>query len=176
MQGLADALLDPAVSASLVGGQDLVSLVHWSGYAKQRLSVPWIQIQTKADVKALADRVRRIKRPQDHTDTAIGQALFFALAQFPAQSDCRRQVIDLSGDGAENAGDTLPAALEAVEARGIILNGIAIELDGVEPDLTDYFRRFVVAKDGFVIIAGGLQDYPRAIRAKLLRELSQDLS
>ncbi len=138
--------------------------------------MPWTQIQTKADVQALADHVRRIKRPQDHTDTAIGQALFFALAQFPAQPDCRRQVIDLSGEGAENAGDTLPAALEAVDARGIILNGIAIELDGVKTDLTDYFRRFVVSKDGFVITALVLQDYPRAIRTKLLRQLSQDLS
>lgn len=176
MQGLAQALEDPDIIDALVGGQDKLSLVHWSGLRKQRLSLPWITLRTSDDVAALAAAIRLLKRPQDHTDTAIGEALYFSLAQFPDVADCQRHVIDLSGDGAENAGQSLPAARAEVEANRVTLNGIAIENDAASLNLTDYFRRFVITPDGFVITAQSLADYPRAIREKLLRELTKAAS
>ena len=176
MQGLADALDDPAIIEALTEGLDRLALVHWSGLGKQRLSLPWTAMQTPDDVAALAEAIRHIKRPQDHTDTAIGEALYFSLAQFPAVSDCRRQVIDLSGDGAENAGKTLFAARAAVEAHSITLNAIAIEEYADATTLSGYFRRFVISHDGFVVTAKELADYPRAIHEKLLRELTKAVS
>ena len=176
MQGLADALADPDVIAALVGGQDKLALLQWSGIRNQRLSLPWQSLTSAADVAALADTIRRIKRPQDHTDTAIGAALYVALAQFAAVPDCQRHVIDLSGDGAENAGNSLPAARAEVEANGVTLNGIAIEEDADTTKLSGYFRRFVVTPDGFVVTSHGLADYPSAIHDKLLRELTKSVS
>ena len=176
MQGLADALADPDVIAALVGGQDKLSMVQWSGTGKQRLSLPWQSLHSAADVADLAATIRLIKRPQDHTDTAIGEALYFALAQFADVPDCQRKVIDLSGDGAENAANSLPAARAEVEAQGVTLNAIAIEETAETLTLSGYFRRFVITPDGFVATARGLQDYPRAIRAKLLRELTKAVS
>lgn len=176
MHGLAEALADPDVVAALVGGQDKLALVHWSGVRNQRLSLPWQGLRSPEDVAALAATIRKIKRPQDHTDTAIGAALNFVLPLFAEVPDCRRRVIDLSGDGAENAGHSLPAARAEVEAQGITLNAIAIEDNAQSAKLTGYFRRFVITGDGFVVTAHGLPDYPRAIRAKLLRELTRALS
>ncbi len=176
MEGLADALGDPDIVDALVRGKDRLALVQWSGLRKQRLSLPWQTLDNAEDVAALAETFRHIKRPQDHTDTAIGEALFFSLAQFAEVSDCQRHVIDLSGDGAENAGTSLPAARAEIEANGITLNGIAIEEDAGSAKLSGYFRRFVITPDGFVITSRGLADYPRAIREKLLRELTEAVS
>ena len=176
MHGLADALGDPDIVAALVGGQDKLALVQWSGVRNQRLSLPWQDLRSPADVADLAATLRKIKRPQDHTDTALGPALYFSLALFAEVPECQRRVIDLSGDGAENAGNTLPAARAEVEAHGVTLNAIAIEDDALSTKLSGYFRRFVITPDGFVVTARGLQDYPRAIRAKLLRELTKAVS
>lgn len=176
MQGMADALSDPSVIDALVTGQDRLALVHWSGKRNQRLSLDWQQITSPADVAALAETLRHIRRPLDHTDTAIGQALRFSLAQFARVPDCDRQVIDLSGDGAENAGGTLDAARLEVQASGVLLNAIAIDATGDTFDLTAYFRDRVIFPGGFVMTAHGLADYPRAIRAKLLRELIKTVS
>ena len=176
MQGLADALSDPDIVDALVGGQDKLALVQWSGSRNQRLSLPWQSLRSPADVAALAATIRTIKRPQDHTDTAIGAALYFSLSLFAEVPDCQRHVIDLSGDGAENSGNSLPAARAEVEANGITLNAIAIEESPFTTKLSGYFRRFVVTRGGFVMTARGLQDYPRAIRAKLLRELTKATS
>lgn len=175
MQGLADAMLDPAVMEALVLGQDKIALLHWSGLHNQRLSLPWQTLQTPHDAKALAAAIRGVKRPQDHTDTAIGAALYVALTQFPA-GGCQRSVIDVSGDGTENAGTSLPDARAAVTARGITINGIAIEYEGRLPLITAYFKQSVITPDGFVITARGIHDYPRAIKAKLLRELNKIIS
>lgn len=176
MQGLADALQDPDIIAALVGGQDRVALEHWSGTRKQRMSLTWQVLRSEADVTALSDAIRRIKRPQDHTDTAIGEALYVALAQFADVPDCTRHVIDISGDGAENSGMSLPSARSAVEAAHVTLNAIAIEQDESANNLTGYFRRFVITPDGFVVTSHGLSDYPRAIHDKLLRELTKAVS
>lgn len=175
MQGLADAMLDPAVMEALVLGQDKVALLHWSGLHNQRLSLPWQSLQTPHDVEMLAAAIRKVKRPQDHTDTAIGAALYAALSLFPVPG-CKRAVIDISGDGTENAGASLPAARAAVAAQGITINGIAIEDANRLPRMSEYFRKSVITPDGFVITARGIYDYPRAIKAKLLRELIKSVS
>jgi Ca-activated chloride channel homolog len=175
MHGLADALLDPDVTAALVEGQDKIALLHWSGLRNQRLSLDWQSLGSVSDVKALAETIRLIKRPQDHTDTAIGAALLVALQSFPVPG-CRRSVIDVSGDGTENSGTYLPAARAEVIARGIMMNAIAIENGSNRTRITEYFRSEVITPGGFVITADDILDYPRAIRAKLLRELLKQVS
>ena len=42
---------------------------------------------------------------------------------------------------------------------------------GASAPISTYYRRWVITPEGFVMTARGLGDYPRAIRAKLLREL-----
>ena len=171
MEGLADALEDPRIVAALVDGQSRVALVQWSGKNNQRLSLPWQSMRTGADVQALADEVRGIRRPQLRTVTAIGEAIRFSLAAFDAVTGCSHRVIDISGDGAENDGLTLPQARAEAVAAGVTINAIAIEVDDTDLRLSEYFLKKVITADGFVIIARDISDYPRAIRVKLLREI-----
>ncbi len=102
----------------------------------------------------------------------MGEAISFSLAQFAAVPDCRRMVIDISGDGPENAGFTVARARQAAQAAGVEINAIAIEDMGNSAPISAFYRRWAITRGGFVMTARGLGDYPRAIREKLLRELT----
>jgi Ca-activated chloride channel family protein len=82
-------------------------------------------------------------------------------------------VIDISGDGPENAGFTVGRERRTAERAGIEINAVAIEDMGASAPISAFYRRWVITRGGFVITARGLADYPRAIREKLLRELSR---
>ncbi|MGB7263442.1 MAG: DUF1194 domain-containing protein, partial [Albidovulum sp.] len=89
--------------------------------------------------------------------------------------DCRRKIIDISGDGPQNAGYPLAPERAGAAAAGIEINAIAIEDVGRASPITEFYRRYVITQNGFVLTARGLDDYPRAIRAKILREVSKPL-
>lgn len=174
--GLADAIQSPDIAAALVQGQVALALVHWSGVGHQKLSLPWQRMTTTAEVTAFAAAVRSIPRPREYSDTAIAEAILFAIKQFAVVPDCRQSVIDVSGDGVENATNGLPAARAKAATEGITINAIAIEADGRWANLSEYFRKRVITPGGFVVTARGVADYPRAIREKLLRELTKPVS
>jgi len=132
-------------------------------------------LATAGQVAAIADAIRTLERPWN-TATAIGEAIHVSLSQFASGPQCQRQVIDVSGDGTENDGMTLPAARAEAEAAGVIVNGLAIEVGGGVSELTDYYRDHVISEGGFVLTAKGVQDFPRAIHEKLLRELTKPVS
>lgn len=173
--GLAAALTDPEVAEALVKGQIALAVVQWSGSDEQALVLPWQRMLSARDVTRFAARAAAIPRAFSGSDTAVGEGLRFATAQFAAVPDCRRKVIDVSGDGQENAGFTdAEARGEAMEA-GITINAIAIEEPGPAFPITSYYRRWVITPEGFVVSARGLQDYAETLRLKLLRELVKPL-
>ncbi len=174
--GLADALQSPDVAAALVQGQVALALMHWSGVGHQKLSLPWQRMITSADIDRFAAGVRAIPRPNEYSDTAIAEAILFSIQQFAAVPECRQSVIDISGDGRENATNGLPAARLKAVTEGITVNAVAIEADDLSAALTDYFRARVITPGGFVVTAKGVPDFPRAIREKLLRELTKPVS
>ena len=169
--GMADAVLDAEVSEALILGQVAVAVIQWSGVDKQELSLPWRQLRSVADVQAFAVDARTMPRAFVQSDTAPGDAIIFALDQFADAPNCDRQVIDISGDGPPNAGSDTRLASREAERRGVTINGIAIESMGVA--ITTFFTRSVITRDGFVITARRHRDYPRAIREKILREVSR---
>ena len=171
IDGLADALLDPEVMDSLLLGQSALAVVQWSGVNKQGLVLGWERMTSIEAILSFATQARDLPRAFVDSDTAIGDALNFSTRQFTAVADCNRRVIDVSGDGPQNAGQSALVASQSAEAQGIIINGIAIESIGVA--MTNYYSRTIVTQDGFVVTARGHLDYPRAIREKILRELAR---
>ena len=170
-EGLAFALADPEVAEALVKGQVALAVVQWSGSAEQALVLPWQRMLADADVTRFAARAAAIPRAFSGSDTAVGQGLRFATAQFAAVPDCRRKVIDVSGDGQENAGFTDAKARAEAMAAGLTINAIAIEEPGPAFPISNYYRRRIITPGGFVMSARGLQDYAETLRLKLLREL-----
>ena len=172
-EGLASALSDPEVTEALVRGQVALAVVQWSGTDEEALVLPWQRMLTDQDVQHFASRTARVPRAFQGSDTAVGQAIRFATAQFAAVPDCARRVIDISGDGQENAGFTdAKARTEAIDA-GILINAIAIEEPGPAVPITTYYRRWIITPGGFVVTARGLQDYAETLRLKLMRELTK---
>ena len=175
MDGLAAALVDGTVAEALVRARAQVAVIQWSGKSRQDVTIPWTQISDFADVDALAADVQASVRPWRHFSTAIGEVLSLSREMF-GTVDCARQVIDVSGDGRSNEGAD-PAVLRDQLAReGITINALAI-LGASDDSLPGYFREnVIVGPNAFVYVAAGYADYPRAIRRKLLDELTEPVS
>lgn len=174
-EGLALALSDPEVVEALVRDQVALAVVQWSGPEQQALVLSWQRMLTPGAVAAFASRAGAMPRAFQGSDTAVGEGLRFALAQFAAVPDCRRKVIDISGDGPENAGFTDARARSEAVAVGVAINAIAIEEPGPAAPVTSYYRRWIISPGGFVVTARGLGDYAETLRLKLLRELAMPI-
>ncbi len=175
VDGLAAALRDGSVSEALVRGRVAVMVMQWTGSSRQHISLPWRRIESFADVDQLALDVAGIERGWRDYSTAIGEAMQLALFSFDDVPDCARHVLDISADGVSNEGILPQDVRPAMAAAGIIVNGLAIESD--VDGLVDYFRQRVITGAGaFVISASDYTDYPRAIRQKMLREVTDQFA
>jgi Ca-activated chloride channel family protein len=168
-RGLADALLDPEIADILVQHQVALTVVQWSGAGEATATLPWRRMVTYHAVSDFSQAVRDMERAWEGSNTAVGDAIKFSAAQFALVPDCRRKVIDVSGDGGSNAGVHAGNESRAAEALGIEINGIAIDIVG--RGITAFYQKYVMTKGGFVITSQGFSDYPRSIREKLIREL-----
>ncbi|GAB4260785.1 MAG: DUF1194 domain-containing protein [Pararhodobacter sp.] len=170
-EGIAEALRDPAVTGALVRGRVALAVVQWSGALETRVAVPWTRIAEPAEVARLASRIALMPRAFRGGNTAVGDAIDAAAELFIQVRDCAAWVIDVSGDGDENEGFTVGRARRAAHERGIAINGLAIEGPATGRSITNFYRSWVVTPGGFVITADQHQDFARAMRTKLLREL-----
>ena len=173
VDGLADALLDPEISETLVQGQSALAVMQWSGVDRQEIMIEWRQMLTPADVTAFAAEARGLIRAFVLSDTAPAEAIHFALDYMERAPDCLRRVIDVSGDGTPNSGGDTRPAIRRAERAGVQINGIAIESMGLA--ISTFYRRGIITRDGFVMTARMHRDYPRAIREKILKEISRVL-
>lgn len=174
-QGLAEALNDGLVSEALVVAEAQVLVIQWTGKGRQAVSIDWTQITDFEALSRFATEVKSMPRKWRNFATAIGEALQLSRASFADVPDCRRKVVDVSGDGRSNEG-TPPQNLKAeIQDEGITVNALVIE--GSEKDLTAYFREQVITGPGaFALSANGYDDYPARIRQKLRRETARPLS
>lgn len=169
--GLADALRDSEIVDTMVRDQVAVAVVQWSGVGDQVVSIPWERITNAGQAEVLSQRARSMDRAYVLSGTATAEALLFSLAQFDAVADCKRKVIDISTDGTANAGSDVRLVRARAERAGVTINGIGIESMG--RTITNFLQGSVITRDGFVMTARMHQDYPAAIRAKILREISR---
>ena len=175
MQGLADALEDPIIAGALVKGQVALAVVQWSGASEQELSIPWHRMLSQQSVADFASTARGLPRKWIDGFTAIGSMLDYVAPLYSAVPDCRRLVLDVSGDGLINAGAPTRAARDVLLAQGTTINGVAIDRRG--DAVLQYFRTDIIGgSQAFVLPASGYGDYPRVIHEKLFRELIQPSS
>lgn len=171
IDGMADALSDPEIIDAIVEGGAALAVMQWSGRDKQALVLPWTLIETREQALDFAVRARALPRAFVLSDTAPAEAIYFGLDQFASAPACKRHVIDVSGDGTPNSGSDTRLARNAAEQAGVTINGVAIESMGQA--ITTFYQRAIITRNGFVMTARTHRDYPRAIRAKILRELAK---
>ncbi len=172
MDGLAAGLRDPVVSEALVRARARLMLVQWTGASRQKVTIPWTEIDGLAALDAFAGRVADDPRVWRNFSTAIGEALETTVNSFLEVPECKRHLIDISGDGVSNEGIEPTEIHGLLRRQGITVNAIAIEES--DADLTAYFFENVIVGEGaFVVSAAGFEDYPERIRKKLLREVTR---
>lgn len=171
--GLADALLDASVAEALIQGNVALSVVQWSGPDSQDMTIPWTRMTSETDIRLFAQRARLMPRVYQMSNTAVGELIRFSLNQFKDVADCARHVIDISGDGNDNASTGPEQARRSAELQGVQINALAIEWIG--DSITNFYRRSVITQGGFVMTARGHEDYAETLRRKITREVSQAL-
>lgn len=172
--GIASAFVDSEVLELIewMPGGVMVTVTQWGGSGQQRQALGWRRLHDRASIVNFVDQLVAITRGFWMADTSVSEALLHADAMFGgAATQCRRQVIDVSGDGISNAGpDVLPIA-RAIGNKGVTINGLVVS--GAKPDPVSYFiDRVIGGPFSFVEVADGYSDYPRAMKRKLLREMT----
>jgi len=174
IEGLALAFADPEVQRAVENLRPLgaaVAVVQWGAPGETRIVLPFTHLETARDSKAFGFRISLARRWMWASATSIATAITDGTALIETNEfDGFRKIIDVSGDGEDNAGEDLEAARQQAMARGIIVNGLPIMADS--PGLDRYYSdRVIIGADSFIEPARDFEDYIRAIREKLLKEL-----
>lgn len=174
LEGLALAFRDPDVQRAVEDLKPLgaaVAVVQWGAPGETRIVLPFTHLESARDAKAFGFRIGLVRRWMRASATSIASGIEDSAALIAGNEfDGFRKVIDISGDGEDNGGRDLEAARQAAKEQGIVINGLPIMAD--LPDLDRYYRdRVIIGVDSFVEPARDFEDYIRAIREKLLKEL-----
>jgi len=172
--GMAAALVAPEVQAAFFAAPDrfvALQVYEWSGRRRQQVQIDWIEIRRPEDLARAADALRAQPRSTDSYPTAIGRALEFGAAQLDRGPACAQSKIDIAGDGENNDAEEPETALGPARAA-ITVNALAIG-ERAE-DLRVYYLENVARGPGaFVEVARDHADFERAMRRKLVRELTE---
>jgi hypothetical protein len=164
-------------------GQIAILYFEWARPDYQRILLPWAVIDGPAATAAAAATIES-QPTASEGGTSISAALLLAgrlLQTTELHGD--RQVVDVSGDGPNNAGPYITPIRDRLIAGGVTINGLAISLppknkprgfDDFGPqDPEAYYKACVIGgSDAFVIAAAGVEEFEPAIRRKLAREIA----
>jgi hypothetical protein len=174
--GYADAFRDPRMIAALVSGRErriAVTMLEWAGASAQAQVIPWTLIDGRDSARAFADRLQQApRRIFGGTSTSISGAIDAGVRLLERSGyDAERRVIDVSGDGHNNAGRPAGYARDDALLKGVIINGLAILTDDGILDI--HYRDEVIGGPGaFVIGIETFAEFKGAILAKLIREVA----
>ncbi|MBP0022035.1 MAG: DUF1194 domain-containing protein [Cyanobacteria bacterium SBLK] len=172
-----------------------VTMQYWS--SQTAAAIGWYHITNAASANAFADAILAEDRPfanNTNIAAAINSATNLLLTN-NFQGD--RMVIDVSGDGRQNADisgsgycaplsiwgyvydndDTSPncynlvaSARDAAVSQDITINGLPILTD--VPELDAYFQAYAIGGEGaFLQAAANFSDFETAVKAKIKREI-----
>jgi hypothetical protein len=160
-----------------------LNFVEWSGFGAQKLLIDWTVIDGAAAARRFGDQI--VEAPRSFADrTSISGGIEFASAQLERSPfKAPRHIIDVSGDGTNNAGREVGAARNDVVAKGIIVNGLVILSDNqvlfnaehTNPPggLEKYYRDNVIGGPGaFVMVAEDFNAFGKAIIKKMIAEIA----
>jgi hypothetical protein len=173
--GYLAAIRSPEFAAAVRAGslgKIRLAYVEWAGEGAQRLAVPSRVIDGAEAALGFANELAGQPAVRFRRGTSISSALQFSAGLF--ESGSTRRVIDISGDGPNNAGGNVTVARDAVVGQGIVINGLPVLLSPaqISPALDRYYADCVIGGDGaFSLPVASADDLGKAIRMKLLREV-----
>jgi len=160
-------------------GKIAVTYFEWAGQFDQKIIMPWRLIDGPEAADAVAAEIARAPYRRA-SRTSIAGALRFAKPLFDESGyKGLRRVIDVSGDGTNNAGPLIVPTRDDVLAAGITINGLPIMLKrpnvgSMDIDNLDvYYEDCVIGGPGaFVIPIRQREKFIEATRTKLVLEIA----
>ena len=184
--GYLAAFSDTRVIAAIKGGvmgAIAVNYIEFASAHEVRTVIGWTIIRDEASARAFADAV--LAAPRSYWGrTAIGSGIDFAVKEMAASGhEATRRVIDVCGDGTNNAGRDMHGARDDAVAAGITVNGLVILSEPnnewnaahVRPPggLKKYYADNVIGGPGsFVMQADDFKSFGEAMTRKLINEIS----
>ncbi|WP_281407757.1 MULTISPECIES: DUF1194 domain-containing protein [unclassified Mesorhizobium] len=163
-------------------GMIAVSYLEWAGPSHQRVVLPWTIVGSAEDARRFADALAA-KPIVAQPGTSISGGLLAAAALFvksPVVGE--RRVVDISGDGPNNAGQPVGPVRAMLTGSGVTINGLPVSLPRSSSNgfqsfarqyLALYYEHCVIGgPDAFVIGIDDLAMFEVAIRRKLLLEIA----
>jgi hypothetical protein len=185
-QGYAAAITSPKVLTAIQAGAHraiALTFVEWSGPEEQAVVAKWTVIKDGESAADFASTL--INAPRSFTGrTSISAGIDFAMALFKESGvEAERRVIDVSGDGTNNAGRPVGEARDAAVAAGVTINGLAIINERPEgyffahtqpPEgLPTYYKNNVTGGPGaFLLVVQDFTTFGEAMTNKLLTEIA----
>ncbi|HEY2617857.1 MAG TPA: DUF1194 domain-containing protein [Acetobacteraceae bacterium] len=153
-------------------GSIAVAMVQWTGPALHVVSADWTLIDDAAAAERFAAAIQSAPRALFGGGTSISGAIDYAMGMLEgSRYQGQRQVIDVSGDGANNRGRPAEDARDAAVQAGVTVNGLPILT--LEPELDVYYRQSVIGGPGaFVIAVKSYAEFAAAVRSKLVTEIA----
>jgi hypothetical protein len=186
--GYTSAFTNPKVVEAIKGGpagRIAVAYVEFASSFEVRTVLDWTVIRDKATAQAFADKLAAAPR-SFWGRTAISAGVDQAV-QLLAESgmNATRHVIDVCGDGTNNAGREVAEARDDALKAGITINGLAIINDHpvswtfahVQPPggLANYYRQNVTGGPGsFVLEVHDFATFGDAMTRKLVDEIATE--
>ncbi len=173
MLGYANAFESENVQNAIINGTEgkiAVQLIMWSGKYSQQVMIDWSLIDSTESANTLSDEIANIARPFSGM-TAIGSAVEYSYSLFENNGfNGTTQVIDISGDGTNNAGSSPSAATQTALNSGVdTINGIVITSDqGV---IDQYYNEVIGGDTPFLLAPATFDDFQAAIEHKIVSEI-----
>ncbi len=185
-KGYATAFTDPKVISAIQGGprgRIAVAYVEFSSSDQVKTVLDWTVLSDAASAADFADKLTAQPR-SSYGRTAISSGIDQSVALIEAGSfGDARKVIDVAGDGTNNAGRAIEEARDAAVAADITVNGLTITNDHpvsyiyahVQPPggLSNWYRDNVTGGVGsFVLEVHDFSTFGDAMSRKLLNEIA----
>jgi hypothetical protein len=181
-RGYVEALTSQRVTDAILSGEHkriALCYTEWAGTHYQVVVIDWTVIDSATAARRFADKLAEAPRTSQSW-TAVGAALAFAAQRFENSGfQSKRRVIDVSGDGRTNDGPPAELVRDRLVTQGLVINGLPVMMNrtnfGRPPDtgLDKYYEENVIGGPGsFMIAAANFDDFGRAVRSKLVREIS----
>jgi len=184
--GYSTAFSDPKVLSAIKGGAHgkiAVNYIEFASDSEVKTVIDWTVISDPASAKAFVDKLVLAQR-SFYGRTAISAGIDLAVQNLAHSGlTAERKVIDVCGDGTNNAGRDVSAARDDAVAAGIVINGLAIINDHpmswtfahVQPagGLDNYYRQNVTGGIGsFVLAVHDFHVFGEAMTKKLVSEIA----
>jgi hypothetical protein len=181
-RGYIEAMSSARVIEAILSGEHkciAVCYVEWAGTHYQQTVIDWMQIDSAQSARAFSSKLAESPRTSQSW-TAVGQGLVYSARRFEdAPFSSKRRIIDISGDGRTNDGPPAELVRDRLVTEGFVINGLPVMMNRTnygrpaDTTLDKYYEENVVGGPGsFMIVAANFDDFGRAVRSKLIREIS----